>query len=80
MRDRNLPLQELRRRRIKETAYPAPIRNCLLRDFMGRAWQFFLTVAVTIALLAYFYYSSDYYAKRAAAPAGGQTPIGSTAK
>ena len=31
---------------------------------MGRAWQFFLTVAVTIAVMAYFYYGSDYYAKR----------------
>jgi hypothetical protein len=31
---------------------------------MGRAWQFFLTVAITIAVMSYFYYSSDYYAKR----------------
>jgi hypothetical protein len=31
---------------------------------MGRAWQFFLTVAVTIAVMAYLYYGSDYYAKR----------------
>jgi hypothetical protein len=35
---------------------------------MGRAWQFFLTVAITAAILAYFYYSSDFYAKRTAAP------------
>jgi hypothetical protein len=33
---------------------------------MGRAWQFFLTVAMTITVLAYLYYSSDFYAKRSA--------------
>jgi hypothetical protein len=33
---------------------------------MGRAWQFFLTIAMTITAMAYLYYSSDYYAKRAA--------------
>ncbi len=31
---------------------------------MGRAWQFFLTVAITIAVFAWLYYSSDYYARR----------------
>lgn len=33
---------------------------------MGRAWQFFLTVAVTATAFAYLYYTSDYYAKRSA--------------
>ena len=41
---------------------------------MGRAWQFFLTVAMTITLMAYLYYSSDYYAKRAA----GAPPVQAT--
>jgi len=35
-----------------------------------RSWQFLLVVAVVIGALTYFYYNSDYYAKRAAAPAG----------
>ncbi len=35
---------------------------------MGRAWQFFLIVAMTIAAFAYFYYASDFYAKRATEP------------
>lgn len=30
---------------------------------MGRAWQFFLTVAITITAFAYLYYTSDYYTK-----------------
>ena len=47
---------------------------------MGRAWQFFLTVAMTVAVLAYFYYSSDYYAKRAAGPSLPAAPAGSAAR
>ncbi len=51
---------------------------------MGRAWQFFLTVAVTITVFAWLYYSSDFYAKRDAeslqtkvsAPAGSPPPAG----
>ena len=48
---------------------------------MGRAWQFFLTVAITIAVMSYFYYSSDYYAKRStavepAAPVSGTATAG----
>ncbi|MDE2476209.1 MAG: hypothetical protein KGO48_14240 [Alphaproteobacteria bacterium] len=35
---------------------------------MGRAWQFFLTVAITAIAFAYLYYTSDYYAKRSAPP------------
>ena len=34
---------------------------------MVRAWHFFLTVATTIAVMSYLYYSSDYYAKRSSA-------------
>jgi len=37
---------------------------------MGRAWQFFLTVAMTCAVMGYLYYSSDYYARRSTAPVG----------
>lgn len=33
---------------------------------MGRAWQFFLTVAIAVTAFAYLYYTSDYYAKRSA--------------
>jgi hypothetical protein len=33
---------------------------------LGRSWQFFLTIAIVIAAMTYFYYSSDFYAKRAA--------------
>jgi hypothetical protein len=37
---------------------------------MGRAWQFFLMVAMTCAVMGYLYYSSDYYGQRSTAPAG----------
>jgi hypothetical protein len=33
---------------------------------MGRAWQFFLIIAIAVAMFGYLYYTSDYYAKRAA--------------
>ena len=33
---------------------------------MGRAWHFFLTVALVCGIMAYFYYTSDFYAQRAA--------------
>jgi len=45
---------------------------------LGRSWQFFLTVAIVIAGMSYFYYSSDFYAKRAAGPAPA-TPASSQA-
>jgi hypothetical protein len=35
---------------------------------MGRAWQFFLTVAITITAFAYLYYTSDYYTKGSEPP------------
>lgn len=35
---------------------------------MGRAWQFFLTVAITVTAFAYLYYTSDYYAKHSMPP------------
>lgn len=44
---------------------------------MGRAWQFFLAVAMTCAVMAYLYYSSDYYARRSTTPVG--TAVESTA-
>lgn len=42
---------------------------------MGRAWQFFLTVAVTVTAFAYLYYTSDYYTKgpEPASPAAAET-------
>lgn len=42
---------------------------------MGRAWQFFMTVAITVTAFAYLYYTSDYYAKRSApvSPAAATT-------
>src|SRR5579872_4367027 len=52
-------------------------------DEMGRAWQFFLTIAITVTALAYLYYTSDYYTKgpesasspaAAAAAVPGQNP------
>jgi hypothetical protein len=39
---------------------------------MGRAWQFWLTVFVVTGAMAVMYYSSDYYAERAAN--GGKSP------
>jgi hypothetical protein len=39
---------------------------------MGRAWQFWLTVFVVMGAFALMYYSSDYYAERAAN--GGKSP------
>ena len=33
-----------------------------------RSWQFLLVVAVVIGAMSYFYYNSDYYAKRASGP------------
>ena len=39
---------------------------------MGRAWQFWLTVFVVTGGMAVMYYSSDYYAERAAN--GGKSP------
>jgi hypothetical protein len=38
-----------------------------------RSWQFFLVVAVTIGAMSYFYYNSDYYAKRVAGTADRPT-------
>jgi len=35
---------------------------------MGRAWQFFLTVAITVTAFAYLYYTSDYYTKGSEPP------------
>ena len=35
---------------------------------IGRSWQFFLTVALTVALFTWLYYSSDYYADRSSRP------------
>jgi hypothetical protein len=40
---------------------------------MGRAWQFWLTVFIVTGAMAVMYYSSDYYAERAAN--GGKSPI-----
>jgi hypothetical protein len=40
---------------------------------LGRSWQFFLTIAIVIAAMSYFYYSSDFYAKRAAGEGGKTT-------
>ena len=34
---------------------------------MGRSWQFFLTIAVIVAGMSYFYYASEFYAQREAA-------------
>ena len=44
---------------------------------MGRAWQFWLTVFVVTGAMAVMYYSSDYYAERAAN--GGKPPATATA-
>jgi hypothetical protein len=43
---------------------------------MGRAWQFWLTVFVVTGAMAVMYYSSDYYAERAAN--GGKSPTAAT--
>ena len=43
---------------------------------MGRAWQFWLTVFVVTGAMAVMYYSSDYYAERAAN--GGKPPATAT--
>ena len=43
---------------------------------MGRAWQFWLTVFVVTGAMAVMYYSSDYYAERAAN--GGKSPAAAT--
>lgn len=42
---------------------------------MGRAWQFFLTIAITVTAFAYLYYTSDYYTKgpQPASPAAAAT-------
>lgn len=45
---------------------------------MGRAWQFFLTIAMTVAVMSYLYYSSDYYAKHSTA-VGPAAPAEDTA-
>jgi hypothetical protein len=53
-------------------ARPAPIRSLGVEVLkMGRAWQFFLTVAITVTAFAYLYYTSDYYARRSAPPLPG---------
>ena len=39
---------------------------------MGRAWQFWLAVFIITGAMAVMYYSSDYYAERAAN--GGKSP------
>jgi hypothetical protein len=33
---------------------------------MGRSWQFLAVVAIIVGMGMYFYYSSDFYAERAA--------------
>jgi len=41
---------------------------------MGRSWQFLAVVAIIVGIGAFFYYTSDFYAERAAGgpPAGPQ--------
>ncbi len=34
---------------------------------MGRSWQFLAVVAIIVGIGAFFYYTSDFYAERAAA-------------
>jgi hypothetical protein len=43
---------------------------------MGRSWQFFLTIAIVVAGMSYFYYTSDYYAQRSAG--GAAQPVAET--
>ena len=52
--------------------YGPKTQQQMREGMMGRAWQFWLTVFVVTGAMAVMYYSSDYYAERAAN--GGKSP------
>ena len=41
---------------------------------MGRSWQFLAVVAIIVGTGMYFYYSSDFYAERAAGGPAAAVP------